>query len=130
VIISEEFGLPVILHCVKAYNDIISVRKELRPDQPWILHAYNGNLQVTQQMLKYDFYFSFGKSLMNPADKLLASINIIPRERIFPETDEENLTIQSVYSRLNKILAMDMNNLKEIIKQNFVNCFGAKRELS
>src|ERR1035437_6107357 len=33
--ISEAFKKPVIIHCVRAFNEIIRIKKDMKPIQPW-----------------------------------------------------------------------------------------------
>ena len=44
--ISERLSKPLILHIVKAYPEIIALRKSLRPAQPWIIHGFRGKPQL------------------------------------------------------------------------------------
>ena len=34
--LSEKYRLPLIIHCVKAMDELLAVRKKLNPAQPWI----------------------------------------------------------------------------------------------
>ncbi len=67
--LAEDFKRPLIIHCVKAYNELIEIRKMLHPEMPWILHGYTGNVPTTKQLGKYGFLFSFGKSIFNNKSK-------------------------------------------------------------
>ena len=83
VTLSEKYQKPLIIHCVKAFNEIISLKKQLRPTMPWIIHGFRGKPQLAQQLLDNGFYISLGKHF-NPA-----SAAIIPPDRLFHESDEE-----------------------------------------
>ena len=83
VTLSEKYKKPLIIHCVKAFNEIISLKKQLRPTMPWIIHGFRGKPQLAQQLLDNGFYISLGKHF-NPA-----SAAIIPPDRLFYESDEE-----------------------------------------
>ena len=41
--LSEDLSKPLLIHCVKAYQELIAIKKELKPKQPWIIHGYRGN---------------------------------------------------------------------------------------
>src|SRR5690606_36609951 len=49
--ISEETQKPLIIHCVRAYNDIIQAYNDINPSVPWILHGYTGNQNITEQLM-------------------------------------------------------------------------------
>ena len=40
--LSEKYRLPLIIHCVKAMDELLAVRKKLNPAQPWIWHGFRG----------------------------------------------------------------------------------------
>ena len=82
VALSEQYKKPLIIHCVKSFNEIIALKKELRPTMPWIIHGFRGKPQLATQLLNNGFYISLGKHF-NPE-----SAAIIPTDRLFHESDE------------------------------------------
>lgn len=53
--LSEEYGLPLIIHCVKAMDELLAVKKEFRPQQAWIWHGFRGKPEQAVQLLKRAF---------------------------------------------------------------------------
>ena len=47
---------PVVIHCVKAYNELILLKKKLKPKVPWVVHGFNQNEQILNALLKNDFF--------------------------------------------------------------------------
>ena len=45
--LSEQLKKPLIIHAVKAWEQLFHIRKETNPTQPWIIHGFRGNPQVT-----------------------------------------------------------------------------------
>jgi TatD DNase family protein len=41
--LSEKHQKPLIIHCVKAHQELIEIKKELKPKQVWIFHGFNTN---------------------------------------------------------------------------------------
>ena len=80
--LSERLSKPLILHIVKAYPEIIALRKSLRPAQPWIIHGFRGKPQLARELLTHGFHLSFGTKY-NPA-----SLALTPPSRLLRETDE------------------------------------------
>ena len=39
--LSEKLGLPLIIHCVKAMEELLAVKKESRPQQPWVPSSWS-----------------------------------------------------------------------------------------
>lgn len=92
--ISENIRKPLLLHCIKAYSDIIALKKQLRPLQPWIIHGYRGKPSVTEQLLRHGFYISIGEKFNT--DSLL----MIPDDRLLIETDESTLAISDIAEKV------------------------------
>ena len=84
VTLSEQYQKPLIIHCVKAFNEIIALKKRLRPSMPWIIHGFRGKPQLATQLLNNGFYISLGKHY-NPD-----TAAIIPHDRLFHESDENS----------------------------------------
>ncbi len=116
--LAEKTGKPLIIHCVRAYSDLLQVLKASKFTYPVILHNYNGNKFQTKELLKYNCYFSFGESLILK-NKTAEIIQHIPKNRIFLETDESNFSIREMYSSAAIMLKMEENELKSVMFDNF-----------
>lgn len=112
IAISEEFKKPLIIHVVKAWQELYHIRKELNPSQPWIIHGFRGNPHITQQMAKAGFMFSIGKRF-NPD-----SLKYIPNESLFLETDEEEIDIKEVYEQVACAMDWDIKDLAAWVEKN------------
>lgn len=117
--IAEEFKRPLIIHCVKAYNEVFQLQQKLHPEMPWILHGYVGNVQTTQQLGKQGFMFSFGKSIFNINSKSVESLKCLPMEKIFFETDEYDREVDVIYEKAAELKNVSLDILKIEIWNNF-----------
>ena len=86
IALSEKLAKPLILHIVRAYNEIIQLRHNLNPTQPWIIHGFRGKPQLARQLLDNGFYISLGEHY-NPE-----TARIVPPGRLLIETDESTLS--------------------------------------
>jgi TatD DNase family protein len=120
---AEAVNKPLIIHSVKAGNDIFHLKRKLKPKVPWILHGYSGNELITKQMLQQDFYYSFGGALLDEKSPVRNSLKSIPLERIFFETDEELLPVGALYEFAATWLGMKKEKLAEKIEWNFRQVF-------
>ncbi len=116
---AEDFKIPLIIHCVKAYNEIIELHKELHPTVPWIFHGYNANREISEQLVKKEMLFSFGKILFNEDAKALDSLRFLPLERIFFETDEYEAEVDNIYKKAAEIRNSSVEELKRSVWENF-----------
>jgi len=80
--ISEIRKLPLILHIVRAFPEIIALKKKLSPKQPWIIHGFRGKPQLALELLRHGFYLSIEEKY-NPD-----AVAVIPRDRLLLESDE------------------------------------------
>lgn len=117
--IAEEYQFPLVVHCVKAFNEVIELRKKMKPSMPWILHGFNGSLEVTKQLLDHGFLFSFGKILFRESAKGIDSFCYLPLDRIFLETDEMDGEVSQVYLKAAELRNLSLEKLKEAIWKNF-----------
>ena len=117
--LSEKLKKPLIIHAVKVWEQLYHIRKEAKPTQPWIIHGFRGNPQVTQQMVKAGFVFSLG-------DKFnVDSLEFIPKESLFCETDEDEMDIRDVYQQIADALNQDVEDFAAQIAKNVHRVFPA-----
>lgn len=123
VSISEAYGKPLIIHCVKSVDELIAIRKKMRPALPWIMHGFRGKPQQADSLLRHGFYLSFGEHYNSQVMKE------IPIERLFLETDESNAPIDELYNRAAAIRHISAEELKLAVLHNVNNVFGVKKPL-
>jgi TatD DNase family protein len=86
---------------------------------PWILHGYQGNIQLTKQLGERGIMFSFGKSLFNNNSKSIESLKWLPMEKIFFETDEFDRDVDVIYAKASALKNVSLNILKNEVWNNF-----------
>ena len=123
VSISEAYGKPLIIHCVKSVDELIAIRKKMRLALPWIMHGFRGKPQQADSLLRHGFYLSFGEHYNSQVMKE------IPIERLFLETDESNVPIDELYNRAAAIRHISAEELKLAVLHNVNNVFGVKKPL-
>lgn len=116
---AEEFKRPLIIHCVKAYNEILEFHKKLHPEMPWIMHAYNGSVEITKQLGEKGVLFSFGENLFRENSKAAKSFKCLPLEKVFFETDEYFGDVEDIYKIGAKLKNISAETLTKAIWNNF-----------
>ncbi|WP_439182161.1 TatD family hydrolase [Carboxylicivirga taeanensis] len=123
--LAEQLKKPLIIHCVKAYSEIIKLRKDIQPAQAWIFHGFNAPKETMEQALKQGFYFSVGEALLKKNSKVSQSLPFIPHNRLFLETDNNpQLRIESIYEKASQLLNLEIIQLQNIIQDNFKHLFN------
>jgi len=124
--IAESAGKPVILHCVRAYSEMLAYRKHTGMSIPWIFHWFNANTGIAQELIRKNCYLSFGHILFKEASKACAAFATVPLEHVFFETDDAGYSIYDVYEQAARIRNMSSDDLKRYIADNFNKCFKNK----
>lgn len=117
--LAEAYKKPVIIHCVKAYSEVISIKKNLKPRIPLIIHGFNQNEQILKELLKNQFYISIGTNVLMPNSNAFKALKQIPLSQLFLETDDKKEDIRRIYERVAEILNMPLEELKKAILENF-----------
>jgi len=115
--LSISANKPLIIHCVKAWDELIALYREYKNTPSWIIHGYRGNVEQTKQLSKLGFKFSVGEKF-NPE-----SIRHIPQDSIFCETDTSILTICKVYENISKEISVNLNHFAILAEKNVKNTF-------
>ena len=115
--LAEDSSLPLIIHCVKAFNELVQLKKEISPRQPWIIHGFRGKLPLALDCIQHGFYLSIGSHFQENA------LKAIPLERLFIETDESTESIGSIYQRIAETKGISQQELIEAINKNLREVF-------
>ncbi|MCF8381323.1 MAG: TatD family hydrolase [Bacteroidales bacterium] len=120
---SENHSRPLLIHCVKAYQELLAMKKVCKPKQAWIIHGFNGSSQLAGDLSDKGFSFSIGHSLIANPEKLSKVLKQIPRTKIFFETDESDYSIQELYAKAAVYLQLDVEDLRNVVLANFFELF-------
>jgi len=120
--LAEKYKKPVIIHCVAAYQEVISIKKKLNISVPMIIHGFSKNNQIANQLVKEGFYLSFGKFLLRNPD-LKTVFQNIPNDRFFLETDIIEENIQEVYELASNYKELKNQELQAVISNNYKDVF-------
>lgn len=87
---SVETRLPLMIHCRKAQNEMVTILKRYKDDLPGgVFHCFTGNTIEAQELLQFDrFVLGIGGVLTFKKSKLPETLlEAVPLERIVLETD-------------------------------------------
>lgn len=117
---SEFYRLPLIIHCVRAYPELLRLHNRYRPLQPWIIHGYNNNGEILRELLRHGCFIAGGKQLMDERSNIWELLPEIPLERLFLETDDSDYRIDAVYARAAERIGVKIGELERFIYDNFL----------
>ena len=116
--ISEEIEKPVVIHCVRSWDELLNVHKRLKPVMPWLIHGFRGRPELAKQLISKGMFLSFWFDfVVRPeASALLKSM---PKERIFLETDGAEVDIRSIYEKVSRDMDITVDDMKKVVSDNF-----------
>lgn len=121
--LSETLGKPLIIHCVRAFAELLQLKKKLAPAQPWIMHGFTGKPALAAQLVQHGCYISFGKALLQTGSQARQALQTLTINRLFLETDAADVSIDTIYAAAAKIRGVDPVDLRRQIHSNFLNVF-------
>jgi TatD DNase family protein len=126
-LIAERVEKPLLIHCVRASNEIIKLKKEIKPKMPWIIHGYNSNLFTGRELIRHGFYLSLGFDLLKEASNALRILPEIPLDRLFFETGDLDVAVEKVYQKAALLLNIALLPLVTQIDSNFNRVFHGNK---
>ena len=93
ITLSEQKKFPIFIHCVKAFNEVIALKKNLKPEQKWIIHGFRGKKELAESLIKNGFILSFGEKYHSEA------LQTVPKGCILLETDNSSENISAIYEK-------------------------------
>ncbi|QPH38431.1 TatD family hydrolase [Pedobacter endophyticus] len=110
IAIAEHLQKPIIIHCVKAFAELIEMKEQLKVKVPMIIHGFNKSEEMGKQLLGKGFLLSFGASLLKPNSGVTNLIQQI--DDFFLETDDSEVPIKEVYLAAANLKKCAVDDLK------------------
>ena len=118
IYLANEIKKPLIIHCVRKFSRLSHFRKLSKV--PMIVHGFNKRKTIGDDLLKDDFYLSFGKSVLYNVN-LQEFLKEFPLDRLFLETDSADFQIVELYQKVASLKNIEPEDLLKIVKQNLQN---------
>lgn len=124
--IAAETGKPLIVHCVRAFGEIVQLLghpgNSRRPNGV-VFHGFDKHPQTAGMLLRAGCSLSFGAALFREDGHAAAALRQIPADRFFLETDVQKLDIRAVYARAAEIRETGLRAVQEQVWDNFRHLF-------
>lgn len=115
---------PLLLHCVRAYNEVLQVLKEERVSVPVVFHGFNRGQVLAEQLWEAGYYLSFGAALLHKTGTAAGVWARAPADRVFLETDHSGKDIQCIYAAAAAIRKTDPNTVILQLQKNATTVFN------
>ena len=116
ITLSEELNLPLVVHCVRLHYELIRIRKEMAPRQPWLIHGFRGNAEVGKALLGHGMILSLSPVWLMHLDRFP---EWLPDDAFLLETDESGLPLRDLYIHTAGLRGETPEQLSERLQKTF-----------
>ena len=135
--IAVELQKPMVIHCVRAMNEVIAMRREARSPfsvlrcrlsrrhatpfhvSPWVIHGFIGNIQQAEQLFRAGIWVSFGAAILDPRREKVRHCLAEIKSPFLLETDESDCGIAAIYEEAAKLRNSSLEALSDTIKHTY-----------
>lgn len=118
IAISEELCKPMIIHCVKAFDEVLRLRQELvtqskherRHPQPWVVHGFRGKPEQAKQIMAKGILLSFSHQYNIETLRFVFTCG----HPFFLETDDRRLSVRQTYEQACLHLGVSLCHLENL----------------
>jgi TatD DNase family protein len=117
--LSEKYQLPIIIHCVRASNELFQLKKEIKPTQTWIWHGFN-KTNLLNQTIENGIIPSFGEASLHNESLRNELVNLESSQFLL-ETDTSILSIETIYKTVAEVRNQSIESIQKEQIGNFYN---------
>ena len=119
IIWAKEYGLPIVIHCRDAFNEVFEVLEEHRGNDLYgIFHCFTGTLEEAKRAIDLNFKLGIGGVVTFKNGKIDQFLNEIPSEAIVLETDAPYLAPAPYRGKRNE------SSYLSLIAEKVAQCYG------
>ncbi len=95
--LAASHGLPLILHCRKAADELLRVLQEAAPGHPGVVHGFSRGPELARRFLDRGLHLGFGCMVVRPgAHRARRAATFAPQDRLLLETDAPAMGLPGV----------------------------------
>ena len=122
--LANELQKPLIVHCVRAHAEAMSLLKQHNVNVPVLFHGFAKSKELALQLVAQGYYLSFGHGLKK--ENLIAVLAALPLEQVLLETDNSTAFIDEIYRLAAAAFQIDEESLSLQLQKNAAKVFGAE----
>lgn len=94
IVAANQLHKPLIIHCVRAHNELIALLKKYPAKYGGVIHGFSGSYEVAMQYIALGFYLGIGGTITyERAQKTRATVAKIPLDYVLLETDAPDMPL-------------------------------------
>ena len=94
--LARSVGLPVILHCRGAFEELLDLLREIGPPWHGVVHAFSRGTELAERFLDLGLHLAFGGAVTRPGSRAKSTAALVPDDRILLETDAPSIGLLGV----------------------------------
>lgn len=114
-----KFQKPMILHCVKAFDEILVLIKNKVAPEKVIFHGFHKSPEMAFDLTSKNYSISLGKSLFLQPDRMRTVFEKVDPNKLFFETDDSDYLIEDIYQKASEISGRSIEFWKQQVFENF-----------
>lgn len=115
-------GLPVVLHCVKAFEPLMDELSGRRL-KAVIFHGFIGSPEQAARAVAAGYFLSFGERTFR-SPRTTEALCRIPEGQLFLETDDSPTPIETVYACAADVRGTTVDTLRRALLENYNRIFA------
>lgn len=119
---ANEINKPLIIHCVRAFDEILKLLQIHKNKVPVIFHGFNKNRLLAEKLTAKGHWLSFGKALLQAGNH--ENFLSVPADKYFLETDDAAVSIEIIYKAAANIKNTTVDELHLQLKKNVRTVFN------
>lgn len=121
--LSLKYGLPMVIHSVRSWQEIIRIKKQYAGKQTWVVHGFRSSIEAAESLIRHNILLSFGEAITEEQSKARAVISELNYDSFFLETDESTMPIEYLYKVAAHLCDCEEDYLCEQIQENYQRVF-------
>lgn len=114
---------PVIIHCVRAFDNLIKIKRQYLKIRKWCVHGFSRHAELAKQLIHEGFYLSL-MPVREINQKYIDLVQSLPAEKFFLETDSmPNTRIENIYLQVAEIRGISVSELQQQLAKNAADFF-------
>ena len=114
--LAEELKLPMVIHCVRKYYDLIRIRKAGHAVMPWLIHGFRGNRETGTALLQAGCLLSLSPIWLMHLETFP---DWLPDGKFLLETDECDIPLSSLYEHAIRLRNDSPERFGMMLKETF-----------
>lgn len=115
--LANQLGCPVIIHCVRAYHDLLYVYRNMAKT-PWVIHGYRRHAALAKQILDAGIMISVAPD-RNMKPSFTETLKYVPLDQVFIESDSDrSIPLKERYSIFSEIRQLRVQDIRQQMLEN------------